>query len=187
MVKGTRQSLPAGHLLAASRAVEVDLHPRVELAERAVEELAGGVGAAVSAGARSDALVGELGGAEGGDLVGDGVRDEGAGLLKDGARGGVGNLLVPRVLFVHGGHEEVVDHVEEENGLVGGVGVGLPKGDDLIHGGVEEGGADLREVRLDCGHSCSDSRRKLEQREVGGVMTSATTTILMGIQHNQFF
>ena len=169
MVKGTRQSLPAGHLLAASRAVEVDLHAGVELAERAVEELAGRVGAAVSAGARSDALVGELGGAEGGDLVGDGVRDEGAGLLKDGARGGVGNLLVPRVLFVHGGHEEVVDHVEEENGLVGGVGVGLPDGDDLIHGGVEEGGADLREVRLDCGHSCSDSRRKLEQSNVCGV------------------
>ncbi|NBR49548.1 hypothetical protein EBU02_12030 [bacterium] len=94
----------------------MDLHAGVELAERAVEELAGRVGAAVSARTLVHTLMRELGVEEGGDLVGD----------------------------------------------------------------VEEGGADLGEVGLDCGHSRAIAGEARAEEE-GDMMTSATTMFLSDI------
>ena len=173
VIKGTRQSLPARHLLSAVGTSEVDLHASVELAQRSVEELAGRVGAAVAEGAGSDALLvssGKLTLQEAADLLGHLVGDEeGLLLLHDGdlIRGGGGGRLVPRVLIlvVLRGQEEVVDEELEDGLLVGGGRVGLHDGDNLVHGVVEEGGADLGEEGLNCGDGvrhflCLETRRR---------------------------
>ena len=168
MVKGTRQSLPAGHLLAALGAAEVDLHAGVELAQRAVEELARRIGAAVPAGALVHTLVREVAGAEGDNGLGGDVGHEGgrSPLLQDG-RGTAGtHVLVPGVLVVDVDGHEAVDEVLEDGRLVGVGRVGLPDGDNLLHGGVEEGGAGLREARLNYRHSRALAGG-LEQEEEG--------------------
>ena len=158
VIKGTRQSLAAGHLLSALGSSEVDLHASVEFAQRSVEELAGRVGAAVAKGAGSDALLvsWELTQQEAADLLGHLVGDEvgdrsGRGDLVGGGGGGGG--LVPRVLVSVDlrGQEKVVDEELEDSLLVGGGRVSLHDGDNLLHGVVEEGGADLGEEGLNCG------------------------------------
>jgi len=158
VVKGTRQSLPARHLLSALRASEVDLHASVELAQRSVEELAGRVGAAIAEGAGSDALLvsGELTLQEAADLLGHLVGDEVGDRRRNGdlvRGGGRGRKLVPRVLVSVDlrGQEKVVDEELEDGLLVGGGRVSLHEGDNLLHGVVEEGGANLGEVGLNCG------------------------------------
>jgi len=158
VVKGARQSLSARHLLSALRASEVDLHASMEFAQRSVEEEAGRVGAAVAEGAGSDlGSSGKLVLQEAVDLLGRLVGDEeGLLLLHDGdlsgGEGG-GGRLVPRVVVVVvlRGQEERLDKEVADSLLVGGGWEGLHDGNDLLHGSVEEGGADLGEVGLNCG------------------------------------
>jgi len=158
VVKRTRQSLSARHLLSALGSSEVDLHASVELAQRSVEELADGGGAAVAAGACCDALLvsGELTLQEEADLLGHLVGDEVGDRRRHGdlvRGGGRGRKLVPRVLVSVDlrGQEKVVDEELEDGLLVGGGRVSLHEGDNLLHGVVEEGGANLGEVGLNCG------------------------------------
>ena len=121
----------------------------MEVADGPVEELAGLVGALVVAEAVVDARLGEESLLEALDLVGDDVGDE-EGLLdiSDHRRHGVADHGVPCVLHVVRSRQETVDEELEEDLLVGSRWKGLPEGDELLHGVVEEGGADLGEVRL---------------------------------------
>ena len=154
VIKGTRQSLPARHLLPALGSAEVDLHASMEFAQRSVEELAGGVGAAVGRGTLIHLGSGrKLTLQEAVDLLGRLVGDEEGHLLLGLGRGGGGGRrgIIPRVLVVRVRHDQGVDEILEDDLLVGGVGVRVPDGGDLVHGAVEEGGVHLGEVGLNCG------------------------------------
>ena len=156
MVKGAGVALPAEHGHAIARvhgtvgeaSAVVGVLAGVEVADGPVEELAGLVGALVVVRAGENALLGEESLLEALDLVRDDVGDE-VGLLDVGCGHGVASGHEPCVLLVvHSRHEVACDDGHGDDLLVAEGRVGLPEGDDLLHSGVEEGGADLGEVRL---------------------------------------
>jgi len=153
VIKGASQSLSARHLLSALGSAEVDLHAGVELAKRSVEELAGRIRAAVGRGTLIHLGSGrKLTLQEAVDLLGRLVGDEEGHLLLGLGLGGGGRRgIIPRVLVVRVRHDQGVDEILEDDLLVGGVGVRVPDGGDLVHGAVEEGGVHLGEVGLNCG------------------------------------
>ena len=151
VIKGAIQSLSARHLLPALGSAEVDLHASMELAQRSVEELAGRVGAAVRCGTLVDlGSGGKLTLQECRDSLGHDVgNEEGSALLHDLCpRRVVHNLVAPVLLGIA---KMEGDEVVEDDLLVGGVGVRVPDGSDLVHGAVEEGGVSLGEEGLNCG------------------------------------
>ena len=184
VVKGTRQSLPARHLLPALGSAKVDLHAGMELAQRSVEELAGRVGAAVRCGTLVDlGSGGKLTLQEGRDGLGHDVGDEeGSALLDDlGPRRVVHKLVAPVLLGIA---KVEGDEVVEDDVLVGGVGVRVPDGSDLVHGAVEEGGVHLGEEGLNCSHFCSHEKTV----GCGGCGCRKTATISVGrMSDNQLF
>jgi len=155
VVKGAGVALPAEHRLAEAgvrgavgkASAVVRVLASVEVADVPVEELARLVGALVVTRAVVDADLGEERLLEALDLVGDDVGDE-EGLLdiSDHRRHGVADLVVPGVVVR--GRQEAVDEELEEDLLVRSRWKGLPEGDELLHGVVEEGGADHGKVRL---------------------------------------
>ena len=146
--------LAEARVRAASReaATVVSAHSSVEGADVTVEEGARRVGAHVVSAAVGNARLGEGILKEGDDIGRHDVGDEGRLLLEDSCRLRRGSVLVPSVHVVGVDGRESVDEVLEDDLLVGSGRVGLPKGSDLLHGVVEEGGIGLGQARLNCGH-----------------------------------
>ena len=167
MVKGTGGALAAEHRLAEAgvrgairkAAAVVRVLSSVESADGAVEEGTLRVRAHVVSAAVGNARLGEGVLKEGDDIGRHDVGDEGRLLLEDSCRLRRGSVLVPSVLVVGVDGRESVDEVLEDDLLVGSSRVGLPEGGDLFHGVVEEGGVDLGQVRLNCGHFSRFLRR----------------------------